>query len=133
MTKEIAKEMPKETAKAALKEILNTPASKLTAEQKEVVKEYAKEYGVPFTPKSRCKDCYHDAAMQIYNKLTQEDAELEAEAEAEAQEETRRYILRPGVDVWFGNIRVNPATLTDELAEYIISRGFKTKYFIKCA
>ena len=126
MTKKIAKEMAKETAKADLKEILNTPASKLTAEQKEAVKGYAKEYGVPFKPKSRCRDCYHDAAMQIYNKLNQEDAELEA------QEETRRYILRPGVDVWFGNIRVNPATITDELAEYIISRGFKTKYFIKC-
>ena len=54
------------------------------------------------------------------------------EAEENAASDTRRFILKPGVDVYFGNIRVNEATLTDELAERILERGFAADYFVKC-
>lgn len=112
--------------KNKLREIVDTPAAALTPEQKAAVREYAKTYGVEFKPKPRCASCYHDATMEIWERVK------EAEAKESAQTDTRRYILRPGVDVWFGNIRVNEATITDELAEQILARGFNPKYFIKC-
>ena len=118
--------MENENVKNELREIVNTPASKLTADQKAKVREYAQAYGVEFTPKGRCSSCYHDAALAIFNKIQ------ESEAEVAAQTDTRRYILRPGVDLWFGNIRVNEATITDALAEEILARGFNPKYFVKC-
>lgn len=118
--------MDNEKVKDFLREVVNTPAEKLTAEQKEKVRTYAQEYGVEFKPKGRCSSCYHDAVMAIFSKISDEDAK-----EA-AQTDTRRYILRPGVDVWFGSTRVNEATLTDELAEKILAHGFSSKYFIKC-
>lgn len=118
--------MENENVKNELREIVNTPASKLTADQKAKVREYAQAYGVEFTPKGRCGSCYHDAAMAIFNKIA------ESEAEVAAETDTRRYILRPGVDLWFGNIRVNEATITDALAEEILARGFNPKYFVKC-
>lgn len=118
--------MENEIVKNDLREIANTPAKALTQEHKKKIREYAKEYGVAFKPKSGCGSCYHDAAVIIYNKITNEDVEVAAE------NDTRRYVLRPGVDLLFGGVRVNEATLTDELAERIIARGFEKKYFIKC-
>ena len=112
--------------KKDLEKIANTPAAQLTAEQKALVRKYAKMYGVEFNPKPGCSSCYHDAVMAVYRIITREDAKKEAD------KDTRRYILRPGVDVWFGSIRVNEATITDELAEQILARGFETKFFVKC-
>ena len=63
--------------------------------------------------------------MQCFSKVQ------EMEAKEGAGEDPRKYILKPGVDVYFGSIRVNETTLTDELAEYILARGFMRKYFLK--
>ena len=112
--------------KNKLREIVDTPAAALTPEQKATVREYAKAYGVEFKPKARCASCYHDAAMAIWERVK------EAEAKESEPEDTRKYILKPGVDLFFGSIRVNEVTLTDELAEQILARGFNPKYFIKC-
>lgn len=112
--------------KNKLREIVDTPAAALTPEQKAAVREYAKAYGVEFKPKARCASCYHDAVMTIWERVK------EAEAKESAPEDTRKYILKPGVDLFFGSIRVNEVTLTDELAEQILARGFNPKYFIKC-
>lgn len=112
--------------KNKLREIVDTPAAALTPEQKEAVREYAKTYGVTFKPKPRCTSCYHDAAIEIWERVKEE------EAKESAPEDTRKYILKPGVDLLFGSIRVNEVTLTDALAEQILARGFNPKYFIKC-
>ena len=112
--------------KNKLREIVDTPAAALTPEQKAAVREYAKAYWVEFKPKARCASCYHDAAMAIWERVK------EAEAKESAPEDTRKYILKPGVDLFFGSIRVNEVTLTDDLAEQILARGFNHKYFIKC-
>lgn len=117
--------MEYEKIKSELREIVNTPASALTAAQKRRVRAIAKSLGVEFEPKSRCASCYHDAAMQCFTKVQ------EMEAKEGAGEDPRKYILKPGVDVYFGSIRVNETTLTDELAEYILARGFKRKNFVK--
>ena len=106
--------MEYEKIKSELREIVNTPASALTAAQKRRVRAIAKSLGVEFEPKSRCASCYHDAAMQCFSKVQ------EMEAKEGAGEDPRKYILKPGVDVYFGSIRVNETTLTDELAEYVL-------------
>lgn len=112
--------------KNKLREIADTPAAALTPKQKAAVREYAKTYGVEFKPKSRCVSCYHDATMAIWKRVKEE------EAKESAPEDTRKYILKPGVDLFFGSIRVNEVTLTDALAEKILARGFNRKYFVKC-
>lgn len=100
---------------------------KLTSAEKGIVQDLCVVLGIKFEPKStRCKSCYQDAALQCYNEVMKRAA-----AEGEENDE-RCYILRDGVDVLFGSIRVNAATLTDELGERIIARGFDKKFFLKC-
>ena len=64
--------------------------------------------------------------MQCFIRISeQEQAE-------NIENDPRRYILRPNLDVIFDGIRVNAATLTDELAEHLIERGFERRFFVKC-
>ena len=77
----------------------------------------------------KCSSCYSDAILILIKKITEEN--LPKKETATATTDNRKYILKSGVDVWFGSIRVNSITLTDELAEKIIARGFPTRYFDK--
>ena len=116
--------------RACLQQIANKPANEFTADDRNFVRECAKAFGIPFDPKTRCKDCYKDAAVACYNAIKEDTAP--AEAEQPAKESAPRYILRDGVDVYFGGIRVNEHTITDDLAERIIAKGFDRKFFVKC-
>ena len=98
----------------------------MTKDDREFVKACAKELGVQIK-NTRCRACYYDAACECVVRMREESPEEKA-----AETDNRRYVLRPGVDVYFGNIRVNAATLTDELAERIIASGFEKKFFAKC-
>ena len=75
----------------------------------------------------KCSSCYSDAILILIKKITEENLPKNETATTD----DRKYILKSGVDVWFGSIRVNAITLTDELAERIIARGFPTRYFDK--
>ena len=75
----------------------------------------------------KCSSCYSDAILILIKKITEENLPKKETATTD----NRKYILKSGVDVWFGSIRVNAVTLTDELAEKIIARGFPTRYFDK--
>ena len=75
----------------------------------------------------KCSSCYTDAILILIKKITEENLPKKETAITDS----RKYILKEGVDVWFGSIRVNAVTLTDELAERIIARGFPTRYFDK--
>ena len=77
----------------------------------------------------KCSSCYSDAILILIKKITEEN--LPKKETATATTDNRKYILKSGVDVWFGSIRVNAVTLTDDLAERIIARGFPTRYFDK--
>lgn len=97
----------------------------MTAEDRAFLREVAPELGVTIK-NTRCKDCYTDAAILCAigcKKML---------APENPQDDPRRYILKSGVDLYFGSIRVNEITLTDELAERIIAKGFERKYFAKC-
>lgn len=75
----------------------------------------------------KCSSCYTDAILILIKKITEENLPKKETATTN----NRKYILKSGVDVWFGSIRVNAVTLTDDLAEKIIARGFPTRYFEK--
>ena len=75
----------------------------------------------------KCSSCYSDAILILIKKMTEENLPKKETATTD----NRKYILKSGVDVWFGSIRVNAVTLTDELAQKIIARGFPTRYFEK--
>ena len=75
----------------------------------------------------KCSSCYSDAILILIKKITEENLPQKETATTD----NRKYILKSGVDVWFGSIRVNAVTLTDELAQRIIARGFPTRYFEK--
>ena len=77
----------------------------------------------------KCSSCYSDAILILIKKITEEN--LPKKENTTATTDNRKYILKEGVDVWFGSIRVNAVTLTDELAERIIAKGFPTRYFDK--
>ena len=77
----------------------------------------------------KCSSCYSDAILILIKKITEEN--LPKNETETATTDNRKYILKSGVDVWFGSIRVNEVTLTDELAQRIIARGFPTRYFDK--
>lgn len=112
--------MENEEIKERIREIINTPASMLSNSDKQFLLDAGQQAGVP---KGTCKRCWHDYAMRVWKAL---------DAEQQDEQDTRAYVLRDGVDVFFGNIRVNDATLTDELARYLLEHGFNRKYFKKC-
>lgn len=100
-------------------------ADKLTADDRKTVTAECERLGIKFEPKKAgCKSCYQDAALACLDALRNNGQA--------AEHDGRAYVLRKGVDVFFGSIRVNEHTLTDELAERIIARGFDTKFFARC-
>ena len=104
-----------------LKEIYHKTVSK---KDKTYIEELCTEYNVKLNKK--CSSCYSDAILILIKKITEENL-----PKKETATDKRKYILKSGVDVWFGSIRVNAVTLTDDLAEKIIARGFPTRYFEK--
>ena len=77
----------------------------------------------------KCSSCYSDAILILIKKITEEN--LPKKETATATTDNRKYILKSGVDVWFGSIRINAVTLTEDVAQRIIARGFPTRYFDK--
>lgn len=113
-----------EKQKERLRAIAKGNPQSMTAYDSKFVKACADELGVQIK-NTRCRSCYYDAACECVIRMRDENSETR-------EDDGRRYILRKGVDLLFGDIRVNAATMTDELAERIIARGFETKYFAKC-
>lgn len=109
-----------ETIISRLKEIAVKTANQITNDDKAFIREYASQYGVEFPKdKPNCKSCYVDAAVLIYKAIK----------DAEPKPIERKYILRDGVDVIWRGIRINDASVTDELAEKWIANGFPKVYF----
>ena len=97
----------------------------LSKKDKNYIEELCTDYDVKLNKK--CSSCYSDAILILIKKITEKNLPKKETATTD----DRKYILKSGVDVWFGSIRVNEVTLTDELAEKIITRGFPVRYFDK--
>ena len=109
-----------ETIIKQLKEIAAKSANQVTKADKDFIRQYAGKYGVELPKeKPNCKSCYVDAAVHIYKAIK----------DAEPNQTDRKYVLRDGVDVIWRGIRINEASVTDELAEKWIANGFPKVYF----
>ena len=97
----------------------------LSKKNKTYIEELCTAYDVHLNKK--CSSCYSDAILILIKKITEKNL---PKKETDTTDD-RKYILKSGVDVWFGSIRVNAVTLTDDLAQKIIARGFPTRYFDK--
>ena len=106
-----------------LKELYRSKS--LSKKDKTYIEEICTAYDVKLNKK--CSSCYSDAILILIKKITEENLPKKETATTD----DRKYILKEGVDVWFGSIRVNAVTLTDDLAQRIIARGFPTRYFDK--
>lgn len=116
--------MERNEIETRVRDIVNKPARELTAEDRSFLQEVAAELEIESATKAGCKKCWHEIAMRIAIALSDNQP---------ADENNKRaYVLREGVDLLFGGIRINAATLTDELARKIIARGFDKKYFAVC-
>lgn len=102
--------------------------SRISSEDKQFIREQIDATGAEIELHILCRNCYRDAAALCYAiiKKRMQDEEMKS------RDESPRYILKDNVDVYFGDIRVNKHTLTDELAQSIIARGFPKRYFEKC-
>ena len=96
----------------------------LSKKDKAYIERLCSTYDIKLNKK--CSSCYSDAILILIKKITEENL-----PKKETATDNRKYILKSGVDVWFGSIRVNVVTLTDDLAKKIIARGFPTRYFEK--
>lgn len=99
----------------------------LSKKDKAYIENICSTYDVKLNKK--CSSCYTDAILILIKKITEEN--LPKKETETATTDDRKYILKSGVDVWFGSIRVNAITLTDDLAEKIIAKGFPVRYFDK--
>ena len=97
----------------------------LSKKDKAYIEGLCTEYDVKLN--KNCSSCYSDAILILIKKITEENLPKKKTDTTD----NRKYILKSGVDVWFGSIRVNAVTLTDELAKKIIDKGFPTRYFEK--
>lgn len=105
-----------------LKEIAAKQASKITNADKEFIGALAARYGVEMPTNTRCKSCYIDAAVLVYNAIIESTKKENKEA---------AFVLKKNVDVYWRGIRINAATITDEKAKKWIEDGFPVIYFEK--
>ena len=90
-----------------------------TAEEKQLIADLSIKYELPFDPKKGCKNCYSDQAVLIYNKMKDEQPKPECSAR-----------LREDIDVIINGVRINNATLTDELVEKYRGKGLPEHWFV---
>ena len=99
----------------------------LSKKDKAYIEGLCSDYDVKLN--KNCSSCYSDAILILIKKITEEN--LPKKETETATTDSRKYILKSGVDVWFGSVRVNAVTLTDDLAQKIIAKGFPVRYFDK--
>lgn len=103
---------------ARLREICDVTHA-ISADDKTFIKTICERLNVEFDDCRKCPNKWADLAVQLYSKLKAE----------EKPEGGEHYQLKEGVDVIFGGVRVNEATITDELAAKLLARGFARKWF----
>lgn len=91
----------------------------VTTDDKKFIEAKSKELNMEFNPKAtKCKDCYIDQAFLIYRELTKD---IKSDGKAR---------LRDDIDVIIDGIRINNATLTEELVERYRGKGLPEHWFV---
>lgn len=89
-----------------------------TAEDKQFIVDLSVKYELDFDPKKSCKNCFVDQAIILYGIL-----EKEKPHHCGAR-------LRDDIDVIINGVRINNATLTDELVERYRGKGLPEHWFV---
>ena len=110
-----------------LKEVINK--HEIDESEKRLVRSICKEVGVAVSFATKCKTKWQDSVLEAYNIL--KEREVAENSEQDENAEIKTFVLRAGVDVFFRNIRINEATMTDELARDILKKGFPKRFFTK--
>lgn len=105
-----------------LEKIAAKAAATLTGSDKSFIERMSAKMGVPFNPRPHCPNCYADQAVLLWKNMKNSKA---------SKKSSPKYILNDGVDVIFRGVRVCASTLTDELAEELLSKGFSKQFFAK--
>lgn len=105
-----------ETIIKKLKAIIES--NSVTAEDKQFIADMSIQYQLEFSPKGRCKNCYIDQAVIIYNAISKD------------KEPSCSSVLRDDIDVVIDGHRINNATLTDELVEKYKGKGLPLHWFV---
>ena len=103
-----------------LKELFNK--TNLTFEDKQFIKDLSTQLNVKFVEREFCSDCYKDQIMVLLKVLTQQ--------KIDNGEITADYVLRPDIDVIYNGLRINNATLTNDIAEEFLRMGLR-HWFMK--
>lgn len=108
------------TMETKLKELFNK--RNLTIEDKQFIKDLSTQLNVKFVEREFCSDCYKDQIMVLLKVLTQQ--------KIDNGEITSDYVLRPDIDVIYNGLRINNATLTNDIAEEFLRMGLR-HWFMK--
>lgn len=103
-----------------IKKIAAKDAGKITPKEREFITGLAAEHSITINP--LCKNCVHDAAVQLYILLTKKDEE---------PKEVGGYALIKGCNVLLNGEPVNEARLTKENARRWLEIGLPKYYFSK--
>lgn len=98
-------------------------AKRFSQAEKDYLISEAKRLHIDVNVKDGCSNCYRDLSVLIYNAES-------FQRQIEQVLENQNYILKNGVDILFGGVRVNALTLTETIAKKMISAGLQ-KYFEK--
>ena len=112
--------MEKETLEKRTKELQRIIRSENY--DRERLTEIANEFGIALPKNTGCNDCWKDFAFVMLTELKTELLKMT---------DSRRYLLRDGVDVIFNGERISNAVLTDKKAKQIIEEGFPKYLFAK--
>ena len=108
------------TMETKLKELFNK--TNLTLDDKQFIKDLSTQLNVKFVEREFCSDCYKDQIMVLLKVLTQQ--------KIDNGEITADYVLRPDIDVIYNGLRINNATLTNDIAEEFLRMGLR-HWFMK--
>ena len=89
---------------------------------REKLTEIAQEFGVELPKNTGCPDCWKDFAVVLRSTLKTELLKLT---------DSRKYLLKDGVDVVFKGERINNGMLTDKKAKQLLEEGFPKYLFAK--
>lgn len=112
--------MDKETLEKRIKEL--NKLIKAENYDRERLTDIANEFGVALPKNTGCSDCWKDFSIVLRSALKTELLKMT---------DSRKYILKDGVDVIFNGERINNGMLTDKKAKQIIEEGFPKYLFAR--
>jgi hypothetical protein len=112
--------MDKETLEKRIKEL--NKLIKAENYDRERLTDIANEFGIALPKNTGCSDCWKDFSIVLRSALKTELLKMT---------DSRKYILKDGVDVIFNGERINNGMLTDKKAKQIIEEGFPKYLFAR--